>query len=144
MLRLILALLVAEGIAKAEPVKLDSAAVKIERFKCNREPMTPLRDCKDYTGRVAFELGIRFFDIMYWDNEIHTEAVASTVKTVGWKFEKGVEVNQYIDVYWNHHSRHVMDDEQPRVYREKDNTLIRPKFPVYDSIGIRLNLIPGK
>ena len=148
MIRFLLALLIVEGITKsnlvkAEPVKLDSAAIKIERFKCNREPMTPLRECEDYTGRVAFEIHILFFDVMYWDNDVHVEAVRSTAKTVGWEFEKGLHVNQYIDIYWHHHSRHVMDDEQPKMYNPKTDSLVQPFFPVEDSLGIRINLIPG-
>jgi len=61
--------------------------------------------------------------------------------TVGWHWEFGGELTDGIELYYEHHSRHVMDSEQPYFYDVDSNTLYRHRFPVEDSIGIRFTIV---
>lgn len=105
----------------------------------NRDPLAP-----QYTGlwreRAALQWDLRLLEYGYWRNHIHTETVqpGGEVKTVGWEWETGVEVGKYLDVFYHHHSRHVMDEPAPRTY---DTT---NQFPVENSVGVRVHLLREK
>lgn len=120
---------------------VESAGVKAAYFGCNRDPMTPHLDrgCEgDYKGRVAFELNLRLLEVGYWDNDVHTEGIDSQVKTVGWHWETGLHITKKFDLFYEHHSRHVMEGLQPRIYDYNSQQHIQQKFPLEDSYGLRL------
>ena len=89
-----------------------------------------------YRASTNFRLGLA--RTLYWDNNLHTEAVRSgTVKTVGWHWIMGVRLTKMIDLFQEHHSRHVVEE-----YRATKNG--RNTFPVEDSYGIRITIIDLK
>ncbi len=116
---------------------VDEVNVSTAKFGCNREPMTPQYGCKDYVGRVEVDFNLRILGAGYWDNNVHTEGLRGQVKTVGWHFEMGAHVTPYLDMFYEHHSRHVMEGDQPLYYDHKINDYKRGVFPVEDSYGIR-------
>jgi hypothetical protein len=135
--RLLIALVMATACpARAEfrLLDIDRMSIDLSRFGCNREPLTPQYDCKDYVGRIASEFDLRLLEYGYWRNRVHTEGIKAQVKTVGWEYEFGLRVVPELDVFYHHHSRHVMDDPLP-VYQ--DNR--QGKFPVSDEYGVRMN-----
>lgn len=117
---------------------VDQFSVEGSRFAENRDPMTPNTDQKEYVGRAAARFDLRLLEVGYWRNWVHSEGVDSRFTTVGWQWELGVHVSKYIDLFHYHHSRHVMDGEQPLVFNERSTEPERNRFPVEDSYGMRL------
>lgn len=126
------------GASELKLLDVESLDITIAKFGCNREPMTPQYECRDYLGRVAANFNLRLFEHGYWKNQVHTEGLEAQVKTVGWHWELGVRVHSALDVFYEHHSRHVMEGDQPLYYNERLDQQARGKFPVEDSYGIRL------
>jgi hypothetical protein len=69
------------------------------------------------------------FDYLYWDNTVHTDTDDTQFHTVGWKFELGAHVTSFLNLYYHHHSQHIMDGQLPYM-----------KFPSEDSYGITINI----
>lgn len=126
--------------AQARPFTVKEVNFRTEYLHNNREPMRPQAPADASHAGVAFEVNVDILDKGYWNNRVHTEAVDATVKTVGWEFEKGFRLNQYFDIYWYHHSQHVMDEEQPR-YLDNQGRFRQTQFPLKDAIGIRFKLL---
>ena len=117
---------------------VEDISMEASKFDCNREPMTPDIPCTDYLYRMAFRVDLRLLEVGYFRNNVHTEALESQVKTVGWEYEIGLRVFPWLDIFRHHHSRHVMEGEQPRVWDIDRQALREVRYPVEDSYGIRL------
>lgn len=110
--------------------------IQYQEFKNIRDPY--VSDIENLKYRVSTNFTLGLHRILYWDNKVHTEALKSgTVKTVGWHWVVGLRVNKYIDVFSEHHSRHVMEE-----YRATKNG--HNMFPVEDSYGVKLTIIDIK
>jgi hypothetical protein len=46
---------------------------------------------------------------VYWDNRVHGEATNAQVREVGWQYEAGLDVARRVQLYYGHHSRHILD-----------------------------------
>lgn len=69
---------------------------------------------------------------LYLDNKTYFDSAASHVRHGGLIFETGFSTPYVpLDVFYSHHSRHIMEDTR------------LTRFPVYDAIGIRINIIGG-
>ena len=62
---------------------------------------------------------------LYMTNRVHGESTDKQFRSTGWQYEVGARWTDYVDVYWGHHSRHVLDD--------KGNGA----FPLENIVGIR-------
>lgn len=110
--------------------------IRYQEFKNMRDPYVP--DTTDWKYRVSTNFRLGLAKTIYWDNNVHTEAVQSgTVKTVGWHWILGLRVSKYIDLFAEHHSRHVMEEYRPT----KDGHNV---FPVEDSYGIKITIIENQ
>ena len=81
----------------------------------------------------ALNLRLRVLQYLYWDNRFHMDMdTTSQVRAAGWQWEGGLHIpGTPVDLYEHHHSRHVLDRENPR----------GDKFPLENTYGIRLRLI---
>jgi hypothetical protein len=111
--------------------------MEFARFGCNRDPIVPELDCNDWRGRTSINSNLRLLETIYWSNDVHAEGTDAAFKTVGWHFELGVNVSKYVDLFYEHHSRHVMDQGNA-VHISHDGRYRFSKFPIEDSYGIRL------
>lgn len=118
-------------------LELDRLDFEYSQFdKSTRDPYVP-----EYTGawrdRAALDWDLQLLEFGYWRNKVHTETAGEVgiVRTVGWKWEAGVEVGKYFDLFRAHHSRHVMEKEPTHKF---DNA--SSQFPVEDSYGVRFHL----
>lgn len=77
---------------------------------------------------------------LYSLNKLHFDGSNSTGRIVhgGWEYEQGLTLfpikgKEYgkVEVFWQHHSRHVFDHERPDEH-----------FPLYDRYGVRLRVWP--
>lgn len=126
-------------------LNLDELSLKLTRFGCNRELQTPDIECTDYIGRVGVQFDLSLIDNwMYWKNQVQSEGVSAKFMTVGWHWEFGFSLSPVIDVFWEHHSRHVMDRAQPYYWDERTESPQRVKYPVEDSYGIRIRFYERK
>jgi hypothetical protein len=110
-------------------IDLEHFDMQYQEFKNNRDPYVPDTTKWGYRATANFRLAVHH--IFYWDNSIHTESVDNgTVKTVGWHWLLGLRVSKNLDIFSEHHSRHVMEEYRPT--KNGSNT-----FPLEDSYGIR-------
>lgn len=71
---------------------------------------------------------------LYWNNRVHMDATGDQVRHVGWYWEFGSNLGtEKLDVFYRHHSRHVMEDINEDV-----------RFPVRDEYTVRFNLLGDK
>lgn len=66
--------------------------------------------------------------VFYWDNIVHAKTNDAQYHVVGWNLKLGMHLHRYLDVQYEHFSRHLLDEKGPS------------KFPVEDSIGVVLYL----
>lgn len=64
---------------------------------------------------------------IYMDNRVHMEDTNSQVRHVGWEWETGVDL-KLIDIFWHHHSQHVLDATVPG-----------ERYPLENYYGVRVN-----
>ena len=123
--------------AYGQYVDLDKFSLKIMRFGCNREPLTPDIECRSYTGRVATNFDLSILDHGFWRNEVHGEGTESKFMTMGWHYEIGVKFSQF-EIFHEHHSRHVLDQDEPKLWNDKTQEVNNMRYPVEDSYGLRI------
>jgi hypothetical protein len=109
---------------------VDQLDMSYEKFTKRRDAQAPQYGLKDWDHRVSMDVDFRLLRYGFWENWIHTEAIPGKVKTVGWDWKLGANLGRYVDVYYHHHSQHVMDEPQ-----------IETGNPVEDSYGFRLKFI---
>lgn len=106
----------------------------------NRDPYAP-----EYTDRWKDRTSLKWNlevlnRVLFWDNNVHMETVdTGQVKTLGWEFYAGAHLGKYLDFFHYHHSRHIEDEPPQQDYNYPDSS---SKFPVEDSWGVRIHLIP--
>ncbi len=84
-----------------------------------------------YGAAVLFDLRVaRYF---YWHNNVHMLATDAQVRAVGWEFEQGLNATKYVDLFYYHHSQHILERARdPRGY------------PLTNEYGVRFHFIPEK
>lgn len=117
---------------------LDRFSMQLTKFSCNRELQTPDIRCADYKGRVAVNFDLELFRYGFWRNYVHGEGTNAAFTTVGWQYEFGFKIGSQFEFFHKHHSRHVLDREQPKIWDENLNMPVDGRFPVEDSYGIRI------
>lgn len=118
-------------------IDVDRLDLKYMKFRDNRDPMTPQYTSDAYDYRAALQFDVSLLKYGTWENDVHMETLDSgEVKTVGWHWIAGVRAGRYLDLIYEHHSRHVMDEDQQSRQQDRNN-----KFPVEDSYGIRIHLL---
>lgn len=131
----ILLLLIFSIPAKAEyNLGLEYFDITYGKYKDMRDPYVPYYDGL-FTYQIATNFRVHLGHMLYWDNNVRTDAVKSRVATVAWHYVVGLRVHKNIDIFWDHESRHVFDRE-PLLGGPDKNV-----FPVYDRYGIRLKII---
>lgn len=53
---------------------------------------------------------------LYWLNRVHGEGTNAQVRQVGWEYELGLQLGPKLELYWLHHSQHVLDAERDDHY----------------------------
>jgi hypothetical protein len=138
-MKYLLVLLAIAGSARAEEYKLlEPREISFEASKIQgvHDPyLTPVDRRLTHSGlfRTDFNL-IRYQNYeLFMDNDLHfDQADSGKVVHGGWKFEIGATLYRHqttaIEIYKQHHSRHIFEDTRPE------------HFPVRDAFGIRLQI----
>jgi hypothetical protein len=123
-----------ESFADPKVYKLDLSYARIIH---NTDPMLIDVPNKDWSDAVNIDAGVQA-GRFYLDANPHFENAYHKVTAVGLLFHTGIELNKYFDFEWTHHSRHSAD----RVNSYEGADTRTAKYPLFDSIGIRLHFIP--
>lgn len=108
-------------------LQLKHAAIEYATIKQgSRDPFVPT----GFENKLDLRLDWWIIKPVYWNNVVHSTTDGTQFRTVSWEFEIGVSPFTWIDFYWQHHSRHLLDFKHP-VHA----------FPVMDAYGFRLNLL---
>lgn len=103
----------------------------------SRDPMAPqYTDKWEYRGTLSWRFNI--LGPLYWDNKAHLETAVSSPRTVGWWWMAGLRITPQLDLFWEHHSRHILDQPNPSEYQYESRT--SRNFPVEDSYGVALRI----
>lgn len=115
-------------------LSLDYFDMRYEQFADARDPYAPNYD-NLWLYRVAADFNLSLGGVLYWNNYTHFETLKSqTPKSVGWQYEIGLRLTGFMDVYREHHSRHIF--EEPSPYNRAGNS-----FPVEDVYGVRVKFV---
>ena len=135
-LSLFLALISASGFAQdyhlVELDRFDFEAWKINDYREGYMDFPSPRSGEDERwnkgAAINFNLNlIRINDYAFYaNNYVHSDATNKQFRTIGWQWETGFHFNKKVDLFWKHHSQHVLD-----AAREED-------FPLENRYGIRL------
>lgn len=81
-------------------------------------------------SRMTLESNTDLFKYSYWDNRIWGMTNESKFAAVGWEYNLGVRLSSQINVFYRHHSQHMLDEK------------FGPNkgFPVEDSLGVTIYL----
>lgn len=140
---LVLLLLISSSSALAEYRLLQLEEMSMTAAKlgaATRDPLAP-HETGAWTSRVALNWRFNILGPVYWDNQAHMENTHSAVRTVGWHWMFGIRLMPALDIFYEHHSRHILDQESP-TGDEYDRKASR-NFPVEDSYGLKFNIYTG-
>lgn len=78
---------------------------------------------------VVFDLNLASFrDLtLYLNNRVHGEGTTAQFRQIGWQYELGAHIGPKVDVFWFHHSQHLLDIKGEQ------------KFPLDNFFGFRVN-----
>jgi hypothetical protein len=113
----------------AAGLELTNVSIRFDKFHhSTRHPM--FRFGESMKESISIDVGINIIWKFHFDNYVHGESTNRQFRGVGWKFRLRFQPWQWVDVGYEHHSRHWLDMDP-----------LFPGFPVQDSIFIRLNLL---
>ncbi len=96
--------------------------------------MLPDIESKDWTTAVTFEGGIESDNKrFYLEPTFHFESAYQKVTSVGLLFETGVRLTPYLNLMYQHHSRHSAD--------QMNGSGSETRYPLYDAVGIRIRFV---
>lgn len=134
----LLALLLISSSGQCDWLDLNSLSIDYVHYTPKgRSPLVtnnglPDRELGDQMG-INLELGVTPY--FYWANRVHGTSDRDTVnggsqfRAVGWQLELGARVVPQVDIFYHHHSQHVLDYAYPA------------GFPVEDGVGFRLRIV---
>lgn len=82
---------------------------------------------------VDLQLNTDVLAVGYVNNKVWSLMDQHQFRAVGWNYQVGVRLNSFIDVEYEHFSRHVLDAPSPTLS-------VGQKYPVEDSINIKFYL----
>lgn len=114
----------------------DRLTLETWQYKYNRDPYFPYTTNSESAEQWAYGAGLNFdFHLIsienfqvYSRNWLHLGATERQVREAGWKWDQGVRLYNKVEVFYGHHSRHILDETS------RDGT----KYPVFDMYGMRL------
>jgi hypothetical protein len=106
-------------------LELRETSVNYKRF--NKTNFAPLFEGPQ-KERITLTVNSDFMRYFFFNNRVHGTTTTAQYHLIGWNFQFGLRLSKYLDVLYEHHSQHVLD-ESPGQH-----------FPVEDSVGFTLYL----
>jgi hypothetical protein len=111
-------------------LNVDALNFEVTKIETKRDPYYKSHDpSEDWDWGAALNWNVRFVEYLYWSNRFHLD-YDTQVRHVGWKFEAGLNCTKYFDIFWQHHSQHMLEMENKEI-----------EFPLDDRYGIRIHFI---
>lgn len=125
-LGLALYLIYAYHASAAEPWGLDLKEVSADyaRFKDGSRDPVMYPDTPKERLDVNINMGVLRY--VYMNNMIHSETDQSQFRVIGWKYQMGIHIGSWADLYAEHFSQHLLDTQGQTAY------------PVQNLIGLKL------
>ena len=121
-------ILVIESVESAE---LDKLYIEYEKaIWTNRH--YELNDPFNREGSLNLGMNINLSEDWFWNNRIESTYGISKFEQVAWRFDLGFNIEDNVQLYFNHYSSHTMDSKQ---YRNINGEELR--YPEMNSIGVR-------
>lgn len=139
LLKLCLMLLTTMSIAAIDPpqlqaVEVDELSIEVRKMENLRHPYYPAEN--DWRGYMALNLDYSH-DLMgmelFHNNRVFYYGTHSQVRSIGYNYELGIEVGP-LAIFYYHLSEHAAD-------QNSQDLMHNTKFPLEDSIGVRLILL---
>jgi hypothetical protein len=108
-------------------LELDSLSTEVWKIGDNRDPYFPYSRPGDsnsteeeWYGGAAFQINTTLIQIklwsIYWNNHPYMNGTRHQVRQAGWEWEAGGSYSRCLDLYWLHHSTHLLDQSSPYPY----------------------------
>jgi hypothetical protein len=65
---------------------------------------------------------------LYWDNRVHEDSTNKQVRFIGWEWEAGASWDRQVDIFWHHHSQHLLDQSSDMRYPLENHYGVRFTF----------------
>lgn len=119
---------------------LDTAHAEVKEFNLDllrlkdyRDPYYPGKD--DFKSYVGLNWNVGAYDRLFWDNTVFMYSDSYQVRNVGWKFDAGLKLTDNFSLIYHHLSRHDLDHAREDLEFGGN----RPKFPIENSFGVRVD-----
>jgi len=93
-------------------LSLDRMAMRYARIADYHDSYFADVEHEQWFGHVSAQWDLsllRYGDYgLYWHNNVHGESTKQ-FRQVGWQYELGIQLGRKLSVYWEHHSRHLLD-----------------------------------
>lgn len=122
-------------------LRLNHFSFDLAKFRTNKELMLPEIPADAWDARVAANFNFTALRYIFWRNRVHGESAGYKFYSVGWQYNLGIKITKQIEFFWDHHSRHTMDVEQPYYVDRMDGMVKQQLYPVEDSFVLRLIFI---
>jgi len=130
-------LLLVSGAAHAEELhllSLDTFALEDYKIIDNRDPYFPYAnapsDQEHWSQGIAALMNIDVVNYgiysMYWRGRVFGNSTDQQFRETGLQYEMGLEVKNYVNVYWQHESDHILD------------AAADSRFPLRNYLGVRV------
>lgn len=113
-------------------LELESAGMEIFEVGMFRDSYFPQTEHGDYNKGVAALFDVEVINGVCWDNKVMTLGNDSQVRTVSWEWDLAIRPHEKFELFYYHHSQHVLDETPPIRGEEYDN------FPLRDLFGVRM------
>lgn len=95
----------------AHAVELKSLGVQYDRFVGKTiMPEMPIWEAKEGMG-VLFDVDLTHS--FFWNNRVHALTDSGQYRLVGWEFSLGTSPWRSLDLFYHHHSQHILDGHHP-------------------------------
>jgi hypothetical protein len=121
---LIIALLLSSDAVAFNLLDVEEVSLDVKKINKYRNGNLP-QDAEHIKYGGSFNLNLSVLKFLHWDNRIHMAGTDSQIRYAGWEFRTWVPVTRYLQIFYYHHSEHVLEREM----RE---------YPIEDAVGVRL------
>lgn len=110
----------------ADVLELQEVDVTYKNYIYARDPLFFQGPPKDH---LSLNVNTDVLKYMYWNTYVHGTSDDAQYRRVGLNMTLGARITSMFNVQYEHHSQHLLDSTYPHM-----------KFPVEDSIGVKIKL----
>lgn len=119
-------------------IEMEHLDFEAYQFENNRDGYAPYKDHRNAEGQEHWVNGAAMhwnvilaeYDrwALYWHNRVHMGNTNVQVRQAGWEWEFGAHLTEKFDLFWYHHSQHILEAKT------------QERYPLQNFYGFRINL----